>query len=260
MDPFAGEPATTLRACAAALRSGQLVHPLSRMALARVAGCSEMLGAALLKLDSESLAPAHMALLLEVAADAAEARMDGAISADLVWTGPEGSGSHSRDTAVVVEELFSNAQRQVLISSFVVQQGNVVFKPLATRMEQISDLRVRLLLHIARKPRDTRDESELLREFASRFKEQWPWEMRPEIYYDPRTVSIDRTGTASWHAKCMIVDEDLAFISSANFTEWAQQRNVEAGVLIRSRIFASQLIEHFEGLIQSKQVRRLPGF
>ena len=74
MDPFTGESATTLRACAAALRSGQLVRPLSRMALARVAQCSETLGAALLKLDSESLAPAHMALLLDVSADAAEAR------------------------------------------------------------------------------------------------------------------------------------------------------------------------------------------
>ena len=242
MDPFAGEPATTLRACAAALRSGQLVHPLSRIALARVAQSSEALGGTLLHLDSEGLAPAHMAVLLDVAADAAEARINGAMSADLVWTGPEGSASHSRDTAVVVEELFANAQRQVLVSSFVVQQGSVVFKPLATRMEQVPDLRVRLFLHIARKPRDTRDESELLREFAARFREQWPWPQRPELYYDPRTVSTDRAGTATWHAKCVLVDEDLAFVTSANFTEWAHQRNVEAGVLLRNRHFARQLL------------------
>lgn len=260
MDPFAGESATTLRACAAALRSGQLAHPLSRMALARVAQCSETLGAELLQLDSESLAPVHMALLLDIAADAAEARSRGAISADLVWTGPESSASHSRDTAVVVEELFANAQRQVLVSSFVVQQGAVVFKPLAARMGQVPNLKVRLFLHVARGWKDTRDESELLREFATRFVEQWPWPQRPEIYYDPRTVSIDRAETATWHAKCVLIDEDLAFVTSANFTEWAQQRNVEAGVLIRSQHFAGQLLQQFEGLVQSKQVRRLPGF
>ena len=48
--------------------------------------------------------------------------------------------------------------------------------------------------------------------------------------------------------------------TSANFTEWAQQRNVEAGVLIRNGQFARQLRQQFEGLVQSKQARRLPGF
>lgn len=50
-----------------------------------------------------------------------------------------------------------------------------------------------------------------------------------------------------------------AFVSP-NFTEWAHQRNVEAGVLIRNRNFANQLIQHFEGLIAAQHVRRLPGF
>jgi hypothetical protein len=115
-----------------------------------------------------------MALLLEVASAAAEGGTDGSTSADLVWTGPEASVSHSRDTSVVVEELFANAQRQVLVSSFVVHQGSGIFRPLATRMEQVPDLRVRLFLHIAREWKDTREDSELLREFAHNFSEQWP--------------------------------------------------------------------------------------
>ncbi|MGH9418548.1 MAG: DISARM system phospholipase D-like protein DrmC [Thermoanaerobaculia bacterium] len=260
MDPFAGESATTLRACAAALRSGHLVHPLSRMALARVGQCSDALCATMLRLDSENLAPAHMALLLEVAAEGAEARTDGATSADLVWTGPEGPGSHSRDTSVVVEELFAHAQRNVLVSSFVVQQGKTVFKPLAVRMGEISNLRVRLFLHVPRGLKDTRHESELLRQFTADFGAQWPWAKRPEVYYDPRTVNADKAQRATWHAKCVVVDDELAFVTSANFTEWAHQRNVEAGVLIRSPQFVGQLLQQFEGLIQSNQVRRLPSF
>jgi phosphatidylserine/phosphatidylglycerophosphate/cardiolipin synthase-like enzyme len=57
-----------------------------------------------------------------------------------------------------------------------------------------------------------------------------------------------------------LVDDELALVTSANFTEWAHQRNVEAGVLLRNRHFAGQLLQQFEGLIQAKQVRRLPGF
>ena len=177
-----------------------------------------------------------------------------------MWTGPEASVSHSRDTSVVVEELFSTAERQVLVSSFVVHQGSVIFKPLAARMDQVPELHVRLFLHVNREWKDTRDDSELLREFAADFGAQWPWPKRPEVYYDPRTISADQAQRATWHAKCVLVDDDLAFVTSANFTEWAQQRNVEAGVLLRNRHFAGQLRQQFEGLIQSKQVHRLPGF
>jgi phosphatidylserine/phosphatidylglycerophosphate/cardiolipin synthase-like enzyme len=230
------------------------------MALSRVAHGSEALTAELVRLSSEGMVPAHMALLLDVAADAAEARMDNSGSAELVWTGPEAAGSHSRDTAVVVQELFAHAQHHVLVSSFVVQNGKEIFKPLAARMDEVPELKVQLFLHVARDRQDRRDESELLREFAANFQEHWPWPKRPEVYYDPRSLSVDPARRATWHAKCVLVDDDVAFVTSANFTEWAQQRNVEAGVLLRSARFAGQLHQQFDGLIQSKQVRRLPGF
>ena len=64
------------------------------------------------------------------------------------------------------------------------------------------------------------------------FRDQWPWpsRARPEVFYDPRTLSIDQNQRATWHAKCVLVDDELALVTSANFTEWAHQRNVEAGV------------------------------
>jgi phosphatidylserine/phosphatidylglycerophosphate/cardiolipin synthase-like enzyme len=49
----------------------------------------------------------------------------------------------------------------------------------------------------------------------------------------------------------VIADDDHAFITSATFTEWAQQRHVEAGVLIRDRHFTGQLRQQFDGLVQS---------
>jgi phosphatidylserine/phosphatidylglycerophosphate/cardiolipin synthase-like enzyme len=50
------------------------------------------------------------------------------------------------------------------------------------------------------------------------------------------------------------------FVTSANFTEWAQQRNVEAGVMIRDAQFTHRLRAQFDALVESKAVRRLAGF
>ena len=107
--------------------------------------------------------------------------------------------------------------------------------------------------------RDARHESELLRECADGFRREWPGARLPEVFYDPRGLAVDSADQATWHAKCVVVDDGRAFVTSANFTEWAQQRNVEAGVLIRDSQFASQLRRQFTGLVEGRQVRRVPG-
>ncbi|MBV8130459.1 MAG: hypothetical protein JO114_22640, partial [Planctomycetaceae bacterium] len=74
---------------------------------------------------------------------------------------------------------------------------------------------------------------------------------RPKCYYDPRSLEADQTKSTSLHAKCVVVDKEEAFVSSANFTEAAQTRNIEVGVLVRSSSFARKLSDHFESLAAS---------
>lgn len=62
---------------------------------------------------------------------------------ELVWTGPETEGAHSRDTGVVVRELFAQARISVLVSGFAVFQGKQVFKTLADQMDSKPGLSVR---------------------------------------------------------------------------------------------------------------------
>jgi len=57
----------------------------------------------------------------------------------------------------------------------------------------------------------------------------------------------------------LVVDRSIAFISSANFTEAAQKRNIEIGALIRSASFAERLDSHFDALAASGIVVRVPG-
>ena len=147
--------------------------------------------------SADGLAPRHMALLLETTSDAAEHRLSGGVPVSLVWSGPESAVSQTRDTAVVVDELFAHAERFVLVSSYVVQKATIVFRSLAERMVARPELHVQLFLHIGREWRDTRDESELLREFGAEFSAQWPGARRPHVFYDPRTLYADAACTAA---------------------------------------------------------------
>jgi phosphatidylserine/phosphatidylglycerophosphate/cardiolipin synthase-like enzyme len=52
------------------------------------------------------------------------------------------------------------------------------------------------------------------------------------------------------HAKCGVVDRARAFVSSANFTQRGQERNIEVGVLIADPSFASYLAGQCLGLVE----------
>ena len=68
---------------------------------------------------------------------------------------------------------------------------------------------------------------------------------------------VDRTKAASLHAKCVIVDSERLFISSANFTEAAQERNIEVDVVLNSRTLAIRLTDFFARMVQAGILERL---
>ena len=57
------------------------------------------------------------------------------------------------------------------------------------------------------------------------------------------------------HAKCVIADQRRLFVSSANFTEASQNRNLEVGVLVDSTTLAARMVQFLEGLIRERRVR-----
>ncbi|NCX99490.1 MAG: phospholipase, partial [Planctomycetia bacterium] len=56
---------------------------------------------------------------------------------------------------------------------------------------------------------------------------------------------------ASLHAKCVIVDRGRALVTSANFTDAAQRKNIEVGVDIRYPLAVARLADYFLGLCAS---------
>lgn len=239
-----------LHSLAAGLRSGRLSPPYSALVLHFYCPGETCFGVAtrMQQLYSDGLSSVHLGLLLESIAEARERESIGK-AIDLVWSGPEGVGVTNRDTGTVVRELFLSAYEQVLLAGYAVYQGQEVFRTLATRMEELPGLQVHMFLDVKRKHSDTSPDKLILREFGKRFREvEWPGSRLPEVFYDPRSLSLDPGKRSSLHAKCVVIDKQTAFVSSANFTEAAQERNIEAGVLIRSESFASSLANHFETL------------
>ncbi|MFZ1131947.1 MAG: phospholipase D-like domain-containing protein [Terriglobales bacterium] len=97
-----------------------------------------------------------------------------------------------------------------------------------------------------------------MRKFADRFwDEDWPGASRPSVFYDPRALEAE--GPASvLHAKAVVVDDEVVFVTSANLTEAALDRNIEIGLLIRDRAIAVSVSTHFQVLIDRGLLRPLP--
>jgi phosphatidylserine/phosphatidylglycerophosphate/cardiolipin synthase-like enzyme len=249
-------PEYDLAALTAALRTRRLAAPFSAVAIERLLGhgvtaqCIEAIEELHRMCFSEELIATALELVLQDRQR--RPRMEDVI--DLVTSGPEARGVTNRDTRVVVRELFAHAQASVLVAGYAVYQGQKVFEALAERMLAIPHLAVRMFLDIQRGPGDTSAPSELVRRFGHTFRnQQWPHDRPyPQLFYDPRSVAIAAPKRASLHAKCIVVDNRAIFVSSANFTEAAQERNLEIGLLIHSASLAERLTRHFDTLLSEQ--------
>lgn len=57
------------------------------------------------------------------------------------------------------------------------------------------------------------------------------------------------------HAKCIVAGGWRLFVTSANFTEAAQSRNLEAGLAVESQLLAGRMVSYLEGLIKESRIR-----
>ena len=191
----------------------------------------------------------QVALLLRAFASGRELGRKGNPHIEVVVSGPDVAAT-ARDTGVVIRQLFDNARKTVLAVGFAVHQGKSVFEALARRLDAEETLEAILCLDVRREPSDTSLDHAIVDRFARRFVDrEWPGERRPRVFYDPRSLSTaDRSGSAL-HAKCVAIDGQKALVTSANFTEAAQHRNIELGLLVECPLVVGQIEAHFRSLI-----------
>ncbi len=221
-------------------------------------------GVELKEMLADGMAPRHLARLLRLLADERQAAQVIADRVELVWSGLDLESSTTRDTEVVVHQLFREAKLSVLVASYAVDKGKkaeALFGHLAERMDTEPELDVRFFLNVHRKShKDETPESVVLREFAEAFRgEIWPGQRLPAVFHDPRSLAAGGATRACLHAKCIVVDEQRALVTSANFTEAAQERNIEAGVMIADASLARALKAQFDTLVERGALKRVPG-
>lgn len=239
-----------------ALATGMLSSPYAEIGVRTAVGgdvdaaavCAELAA-----LEKRGIGGAAVAYGLELAADAAAS----VHRPDLVWSGEEVPGLHSRKTRQVFDELVGGAEKSLWICSYTYYDGPKAFELLAGRMDAKPDLQVTLLLNIKRGWGDTTPAAELVAGFAARLWTGWPGKRRPDVFYDPRALKED-SETAVLHAKAVVADDEVAFVTSANLTEKAFGENVEVGMLSRDRTVALSLSKHFRILIERGLLDPLP--
>ncbi|XXT25293.1 phospholipase D-like domain-containing protein [Sorangium sp. So ce429] len=194
----------------------------------------------------------------------------------LVWTGDDPGVSHSRHTRILLPELFARAREHVLVAGYSIDHGAELFaslhrgmadhgvtadlfvdvEQLAKRLEQAAKGAgqswplVSAPLEAA-KGNVARGQAVV----ALFYRLMWPFgDPRPVVYFDPRTA--DRQTAVSLHAKCVVIDHEYTLITSANFTDRGQTRNLEAGVAIEDRGFAASLERQWLNLVDAGIVVR----
>jgi PLD-like domain len=260
----------SLRQLAEALEGGSLRAPVSPVAL-------DHAGFGHLKQDLAPFrgldAPSFALLLRAILAERSES---GQRRLDLVWSGSDSGVSYARYTKLVIPELIDSATRQVTIAGYSFDQGSGVFEALHRAVVErtvtvrffldIHQLQARLEQQLGKERRKSRLEpvkaakaagaEPYARAVIALFLDLlWPeGGAKPELYYDPRTA--DPFSYASLHAKCLIVDCERSLITSANFTDRGQSRNIEVGVLIHEKGYAEGLERQWNNLIESGDVIR----
>jgi phosphatidylserine/phosphatidylglycerophosphate/cardiolipin synthase-like enzyme len=246
-----------------ALAAGRLGTPLARAALVPHVPKEHLAAVwtALQELERDGMAPRHMARMLALLAEERGAGQRMSDRVELVWSPPELDAVDARDTSVVVQELFRRARTHITIATYALdarEKAEALFGELAQRMDTEPSLVVRVFANIHRTYRDPTPSAVLIREFAKQFREQiWPGQRLPEVYYDPRSLETEPHKRAVLHAKAVVVDGRWTLLSSANFTQAAQQRNIEAGVLLDDPRLAARMTRQFDRFVEAKIFARL---
>jgi phosphatidylserine/phosphatidylglycerophosphate/cardiolipin synthase-like enzyme len=197
--------------------------------------------------NNRKISPKEAAIALRSAsATAVENEKRGKM--EIVWTGPSTGQVPVRHTEQVLCEVINYAKREIFIVSFVAYNIETVIKSMRDaigRNVQINFLLESSIKHGGKVSQDSIKMMGLLFPSAN-------------IYtWSGNSNSSTEHPNGAIHAKCAIADSELAFITSANLTTSAMERNVELGVLIKGGKIPGELNKHLNSLIWKQEFERI---
>jgi phosphatidylserine/phosphatidylglycerophosphate/cardiolipin synthase-like enzyme len=166
-------------------------------------------------------------------------------SVELVWTGPKTGLIPTRHTEQVILEVIEAAVSDLFVVSYVFYKAGLIVAALEAAIDR--GVVVRILLE------SSTEQGGAVRGDAVRaMREAVP--RATILVWEPATRNIRDGLSACVHAKCAVADRRLAFITSANLTPAALERNMELGLLIRGGSVPERLRAHLDALVATKVI------
>lgn len=163
-------------------------------------------------------------------------------SAELVWTGPTTPFVAARRTEQALLQVINVANSALFITSFVAYDVSSIVKALnaacergvviSMLLESSQDHGGSINIDVIGKMRTLVPTAQL-----------YAWRDKADAFFDGRV-----------HAKVAVADGSTCFITSANLTRYAMDKNMEAGVLISGGRIPKLLDKHLRSLVDMKIV------
>lgn len=197
--------------------------------------------------NSKDTSPRDVASALRGASAAAVLRENrGAV--ELVWTGPSTGQVPVRHTEQVLCEVIEAAKRRLFLVSFVAYEVDSIIRALRGAIGRLVQIDVLLESSSEHGGKVDYDSVGAMRKVLPSI----------DIYvWASKKKHLPGQFSGSVHAKCAVADGELAFITSANLTAAAMERNMELGVLVKGGELPFELQRHLEALITTKVVEKV---
>ncbi len=163
---------------------------------------------------------------------------------ELVWTGPTTPFVATRRTEQVLLDLIRNVKSHLFLVSFVAYDIPSIAD--ALNAAGVRGVQIQILLETSANHGGSLsvDPVATLRRCVPSAA-LYIWVDRPAPFTEGRV-----------HAKVAVADDSVAFLTSANLTAHAMEKNIEAGVLIQGGTIPGSLKRHLEALIDTRQLQR----
>lgn len=164
---------------------------------------------------------------------------------ELVWTGPDLKQFPVRRSEQVLLDVINASDESLFIVSFVLVNVPSIEDAIAKAVERGVD--VRMLIES-----EDKENSDDFRETVGRLYDSIPGIM---LYVWPRENRENTGGGfARVHAKCAVADSRTAFVTSANLTSAALDKNIEMGVQVSGGNIPPAIYRQLKAMISSKEI------
>ncbi|TAE92053.1 MAG: hypothetical protein EAZ81_04150 [Verrucomicrobia bacterium] len=256
MNPFVRLPLSNLESLRTGFISGSLKYDITKNALtgagAPINDVDELVGF----ISTRGYSHETLAAMIEAIIETRRHAIDVSLSQTLVVTGPTTSQPENLKTGARFIQVVEHAKRELMLATFALYQGDRILEPIHTAMSNNPNLEVTLILNIPRKYGDRTSSEEIIDAARQEFAKNWPWPQLPKVWYFPESLNLNSSDRASMHAKFVIADEERCFITSANFTEAAQKKNIEVGVELSNSLEPKVLSQYFKRLMCEGRLAR----